>query len=111
MNMDGNIYFLQYGSFISYDVMRDNIEKLDDYVIYEEDGKYYVYLGAYTSLENAIKVQSNFENKGIYTYIKNDYLGNSALFKEIEKLDNDALMEENKIMDINQKILSILKKT
>ena len=109
MSMDGNIYYLQYGSYVNYNVMEEAIKKIDDYIIYEEDGKYYVYVGAFIRLENAQKMQKIFEEENIYTYIKNEYLGNKELYKKIEKLDYNVSLE-NDLRKTNKKIMDILKK-
>jgi hypothetical protein len=110
MTMDGNIYLLQYGSYISKNVLEENIKKLDDYIIVEEDNKYYVYIGAFTSLSNAKLLQEMFNNQNIYTYIKNDYIGNNEVMEEIKKLDKEIIKNEDKIVINNKKILEILKK-
>ena len=112
MSSDGNLYLLQYGSYINYDVMEENVKKLDDYLVYELDEKYYVFLGAYTDLTIANKVSKILENKGIYTYIKNDYLGNSDAIGKIRNLEKSIQEEEDyeKIILTNRKILEILKK-
>lgn len=111
MTMDGNIYLLQYGSYISKNVMEENVKKLDYYITYEEDGKYYVFIGAYINLENARKVSKIYEDRGIYTYIKNDYIGNSDIINKISKLEVKLENEDNidKIYEVNKKILEILK--
>ena len=112
MSSDGNLYLLQYGSYISRDVMEENVKKLDDYFMYEDDDKYYVFLGAYTDLSIAKKVSKILDNKGIYTYIKNDYLGNSEVISKINTLEKSITEEddEEKINEINKKIIEILKK-
>lgn len=111
MTSDGNIYLLQYGSYINREVMNENIKKLNDYIIYEHDNKYYVHLGAFTRLNTALKMQKIFEKENIYTYIKNDYLGNSDVINDINKLDDRLYEEENinRIKEINKEILNLLK--
>ena len=111
MTSNGNIYLLQYGSFINKDVMNENIKKLNDYIIYEHEDKYYVHVGAYINLDTARKMQKYFENENIYTYIKNDYLGNSDIIKQIKELDKEILDDKNnnKLMENNRKILNLLK--
>ncbi len=111
MISNGNIYLLQYASFINKDVMNENIKKLDDYIIYEHDDKYYVHVGAYYNLDTALKMQKYFENKNIYTYIKNDYISDSDIINKIKEVDNNILNEkdDNKIINLNKKILNILK--
>ncbi len=111
MTSDGNIYLLQYGSFINKEVMSENIKRLEDYLIYEVDSKYYVYLGAFTNLETAKKMQKVYENENVFTYIKNDYLGNTDVIKKINKLDNDLIKEDDfiKMKEINKNILELIK--
>ena len=112
MTSDGNIYLLQYGSFINKEVMNENIKKLDNYLIYEHDNKYYVHLGVFTRLNTALKMQKILKERNIYTYIKNDYLGDSDVINRINKLDDELFEEDNvnKIEEINIEILNLLKK-
>ena len=112
MTMDGNLYLLQYGSYISRDVMEENIKKLDNYLIYEEDNKYYVFVGAYTNLENAYIMQKELEERGIFTYLKNDYYGNSDKLSKIEELERKLIETENyeEKEKLNKEILEILKR-
>jgi len=111
MTSSGNVYILQYASFTNKEVMNENIKKLEDYLIYEMNNKYYVYLGIYTSLDTAMKMKKHFENDNIYTYIKNDYLQDNSLVNKIKDYDLEILNEENnyKIIDINKKILNLVK--
>ena len=95
MTSDGNIYYLQYASFTKKDVMEENIKKLSNYLVIEENNKYYVYVGATTFLENAHRLKNILEDNGIYTYIKNDYLGNSEIINKIVRLDKEIIKEES----------------
>lgn len=111
MTSSGNIYLLQYASFINEDVMKENIKKLDYYLVYEVDNKYYVYLGVYTNLDTALKVQKILEEKEIHTYLKNDYLSDSKIIDEINKYDEMILKEDNreKISEMNKQVINFLK--
>ena len=111
MISSGNIYLLQYASFINKDVMEENIKKLDDYITYEHDNKYYVHVGAYVNLDTARKMKKYFENENIYTYIKNDYLGNDDLINQIREIDKKILDSDSneEILVNNKKILDLLK--
>ena len=108
MIMDGNIYLLQYGTYISKDVMEENTKRLDNYLIVEEDDKYYVYVGAFINKDNALKLQKIFENNNIYTYLKNDYL-DSTIIDKIKNIENKEI-ENNNLQEVNNKILNELKK-
>ncbi len=107
MTMDCNIYLVQYGSYINKEVMMDNLDKLEDYITYEEDNKYYIFLGAYTDILNANRLKQILEEENIYTYIKNDYIGNSEVINKIKDLEK--IINEENILDINKKIIEILK--
>lgn len=111
MISSGNLYLLQYGIFIDKNVMDENIKKLDDYIIYERDNKYYVHLGAYTNIDTAKKMQKYFENINIYTYIKNDYISDMKIIDKITEYDQKILNEKDYSKNIlyNKKILKILK--
>ena len=112
MKSSENIYLLQYGSYINKDVMNENIKRLDNYITYEHDNKYYVYVGAFTNLDTAKKMQNYFKNKNIYTYIKNDYITNMDIIDKITNLDEKILNEKesSKLIKYNKEILNIIKK-
>lgn len=111
MTMDGNIYYLQYGSYISKDILNESVSHLSNYYISEEEGKYYVYVGMFTNYENALRYSELLENDNIYTFIKNDYLTDSSLINDIKKLDESFIKEENtsKLKKINDEILNLFK--
>ena len=111
MESMGNIYLLQYGSYVNKQVMNEMVKNLDDYVIYQNDNKYYVYLGAYINLETARKMQKIYYEKSIHTYIKNDFISNTDLISKLTDLDNEILEEDDnkKIIEINEEILKLLK--
>ena len=111
MESMGNIYLLQYGSYVNKEVMEELVKKLDDYVVIQNDNKYYVYLGAYINLETARKLQKTYIEQEIHTYIKNDYLSDTKLINNLKELDNLIINEEDnkKILEINKKILKLLK--
>lgn len=113
MTSDGNIYLLQYGSFINKEVMQENIKGLEDYIVYEHDNKYYVHVGVFTKLDTAFKVQKILEEEKIYTYLKNDYLSDSDLINKINELDSDLSEEDNinKIKEINKEIIKLVKES
>ena len=110
MESMGNIYLLQYGSYINKDAMEECIKDLDDFFIYEHDNKYYVHLGAYINLETARKMQKLFVERNIHTYIKNDFVSNDDFISKLKELDEEILNEKDnkKIMKINEKILKLL---
>ena len=111
MTSSGNIFLLQYGSFINKEIMEENTKTLNDFIVLEQDNKYYVYLGSYINIDTANKMKNYFESNNIYTYIKNDYLSDSELIKKIKVIDEDILNENDfsKIDELNKKILNLLK--
>ena len=111
MTSSGNIYLLQYGSYINKEIMNENIKRLNEYIVIKQDDKYYVYIGAYINIDTAKKMQKYYENDNIYTYLKNDYLGNPEIIDEISELDKKILDSDNyeDIISNNKKILNILK--
>lgn len=111
MKSEGNVYLLQYGIYTTNEVLNENIKKLTDYIVYEKDNKYYVYLGIFVNYENAYKVSELLENSNIYTYIKNDYLEDSNLIKKLNILDEKMtdLKKEHEIKSLNREMLDLYK--
>ena len=107
--IDGNIYLLQYASYISRDVMEENVKRLDNYLVTEEDNKFYVYIGAFINMDNAYKMQKYFENNNIYTYIKNDFL-DSSIIEKIKKEEDKIDENDKNLSKVNNEIINILKK-
>jgi len=109
MKSEGNVYLLQYGIYTNKEVLNENIKKLTNYVIYEENDKYYVYLGIFINYENAHKVSKILENDNIYTYIKNEYISDNSIINKIKILDNKLISseKEGEIKDLTQKMLEI----
>ena len=101
---------MQYAIFTNEDVISEATGKLDNYFLIENDGKYYVYLGAYSTLANAEKMKKIYEDDKIYTYIKNDYISNGKEM-EIKELSREIDNENNslKLKEINNKIINIFK--
>jgi len=94
---DGNIFYVQYGVYTSEEAALKNTLNLDSYVIKELDDKYYVYLGVTTSYENALRIQTLYKEKDIYTYIRSDYVENSETLNKLKEYDlklTDSNIEE-----------------
>ena len=108
--MEGNLYLLQYGTYLNSLVMEENVKRLDDYITYYHDDKYYVFVGASTLYENALLLSEQLENEGIYTYIKNDYLSDNELLKIINTLDKDIVHDNRLLKEKNKEIINLLKK-
>lgn len=88
LNETGNIYYIQYGVYTSHEAAFKNTSSLTNAKIMEIDDKYYVYLGITSNYEVAVKVQSLYKEKGIYTYIRSDYVKNSETLDSLKKLEN-----------------------
>ena len=111
MKSEGNVYLLQYGIYTDKDVLNENIKKLSNYIVYEESNKYYVYLGVFINYENAYKMSELLENEKIYTFIKNDYIGDNDLVDKLKILDKKVtnLKKESEIKEISLKMLDLYK--
>ena len=111
MKSEGNIYLLQYGVYTTKEVLSENIKKLTDYIVYKKDNKYYVYLGVFVNYENAYKMSKFLEDNKIYTYIKNDYLGDTSLIRKLNILDEKMidLKKEHEIKSLNREMLDLYK--
>jgi len=107
MTSNSNVYMLQYGAYTSKSVMNENIKDLDKdiYITVFQNSVYYVYLGITTNYDNALRIKKIYDEKGIFLYIKDNYVGNSQFVNRIKELD--YLIESEKD-DFN--IISNIKK-
>lgn len=94
MTSDGNVYLLQYGAYTDKSVLDDIVKKIsDDTLILQEDNIYYIYFGVTTNYNKAQVIKKKYNSKGIYLYIKNSYVGDSKLVKEIKENDDNFKTE------------------
>ena len=103
-----NTYILQEGVYSDKDVLEEHLKNLNKYILMEEDGKYYVYLSITTSLDNANKLKSLYEEKKIPVSVKKANISNVAFVTNLEQYD--LLLEQvetsSEIFAINETILS-----
>lgn len=103
-----NTYLLQEGVYTNKDVLEKHLKELSKYILMEEDGKYYVYLGITTSLNNANKLKALYESEDIPIYLKKANIVNNEFLTNLEQYD--LLLEEvdnsKDILAINETILS-----
>ena len=64
-------YFIQENVYTSKEVMEENTKTLSPKIIEEENGKYYVYIGITSDINNAKKIKQIYEQKGYNREILN----------------------------------------
>ena len=90
IDIDGNIYYLQYGVYTTYEGAINNTKNLkENYFIKEMDNKYYVYLGVTCNYDLALKLKEKYEKNNIYIYIRSDYVENSETLNKIKEYDQE----------------------
>lgn len=107
-SIDYNSYLIQQGVYTTKDALTKGIEGLTNYIISEENNKYYVYLGVTTSMNNAKKIKSIYENQEILTSIKPTVIDNIEFISNLEQYDVllDGVNSDKDILSINYVILS-----
>ncbi len=101
---DGNIYYVQYGVYVSKEAALKNVMQLDNYIIKENDDKFYVYLGITTTLNTALKIQNYYEERDIHTYIRSDYVENSETLSKLKEYDTK--LEK---LETNEELTEVIK--
>lgn len=103
MSSDGNVYMLQYGAYTNENVLKENIKNLsnDSYIVDKVFDNYYVYFGITTNYYNALNIVNIYKDKGIFLYIKENYVGKSQLIDKIKSLDLLMKDEDNQEMVLN----------
>lgn len=103
-----NSYLLQVGAYTDKHSLRQATKNLSDYIVKEENGKYYVYVGMTTSKDNADKIKKAYENKNIDLYIKEDNINNVEFISSLEQYDVllNGVSKDKDILSINEVILS-----
>ena len=103
-----NSYLLQVGVYTDKHSLKQATKNLSDYIVKEENGKYYVYMGISTSKENANKIKKAYESKNIDLYIKEDNINNVEFLSSLEQYDVllSGVTKDKDILSINEVILS-----
>lgn len=103
-----NSYLLQVGVYNDKETLDKALKKLNDYIVKEEDNKYYVYIGVTTSKENANKIKNAYKDQDLDIYIKEGNIDNVEFMSNLEQFDIllDGVSKETDILSINEVILS-----
>ena len=103
-----NSYLLQVGVYTDKHSLKQATKNLNDYIVKEENGKYYVYVGMTTSKENANKIKKAYQNKNVDLYIKEDNINNVEFISSLEQYDVllNGVSKDKDILSINEVILS-----
>ena len=103
-----NAYAIQYGVFSNPDTLKKNLSNLDNYVVSQEDGKYYIYLGFTTDYKNLNKIRNLYEEDDIEVYTKEIFIDNTEFVSSLEQFDIllDSVNDDSDIISINKAILS-----
>jgi len=102
-----SLYFLQQGAYNNLDVIKKNCKKLEQYIIVEENDKYYVYVGVTKDKILADKIKATFKEEEIDLYVKEVYINDQTFVNEVEQYD--VLLDTSKTMkEINSVMKSVL---
>ena len=103
-----NAYALQYGVYTSAATLEKNLSKLDDYVVSQEDGKYYIYLGFTTNYNNLSKMRRIYEDQDMEVYTKQMNISNSEFVSSLKQFDVllANVESDEDIKSVNEAILS-----
>ena len=103
-----NSYLLQVGVYNDKHSLKQATRNLNDYIVKEDNGKYYVFVGITTSEKNANKIKKTYANKDIDLYIKKDQIDNKSFLSSLEQYDIllDGVTKDKDILSINEVILS-----
>ena len=105
---NNTVYFLQLGVYTNKNSMQLDTKSIENKIVTQENGKYYVYVGISKSKKNLEKVSKLYKNDGYSLYIKemsvlyNEFLVN---LEQFDKLIESAKTNEE-INTINMVILS-----
>lgn len=101
-------YFIQENVYANKEVMQENTKNLSTKLIEEENGKYYVYVGITSNIDNAKKIKQIYEQKGYTIYIKERNLSNEEFQTNLTQFDlllkNSS--SEKEILTITEVILA-----
>lgn len=101
-------YFIQENVYANKEIMQENTKNLSPKLIEEENGKYYVYVGITSNIDNAKKIKQIYEQKGYTIYIKERNLSNEEFQTNLTQFDlllkNSS--SEKEILTITEVILA-----
>ncbi len=102
------IYFLQQGVYSKKESMEENTKLLEHYIYTKENNQYRVFVSINTNKDNAEKIKTIFNDKGIDIYIKEGKIENKAFVEKLKQYDEliKASNDEQAIKEIIKQILS-----
>lgn len=101
-------YFLQLGVYTNKNSMQLDTKSIENKIVTQENGKYYVYVGISKSKKNLEKVSKLYKNDGYSLYIKEMSVLNNEFLVNLEQFDKliESAKTNEEINTINMVILS-----
>ena len=99
-------YFVELGSYASYDSMISSNNKLSEYIYNYNNNVYYVYGCITKNKQNISKIEGYYKDLEYITYIKEFNISNHSLDTQIEEIDNKLIQVDN-----NEEISNLCKQT
>ena len=105
---NNTVYFLQLGVYTNKNSMQLDTKRIENKIVTQENGKYYVYVGISKSKKNLEKVSKLYKNDGYSLYIKEMSVLNNEFLVNLEQFDKliESAKTNEEINTINMVILS-----
>lgn len=105
---NNTVYFLQLGVYTNKNSMQLDTKSIENKIVTQENGKYYVYVGISKSKKNLEKVSKLYKNDGYSLYIKEMSVLNNEFLVNLEQFDKliESAKTNEEINTINMVILS-----
>lgn len=105
---DNLVYFLQLGVYTNKNTMSLDTKSVENKIVAEEDGKYYVYVGISKDKDNLKKISNIYDDLGYSLYIKEQKVIDVEFRTNLEQFDKllKSAKNEEEINTINSVILS-----
>ena len=106
-NEDNVAYILQQGVYSSKDSMNENTKNLTDYIYVLDNNKYVVFVCITSNMDNANKIKTIYNDKGIDIYIKDINISDSAFYEKLKEYDKmiSNNSDNNEILNIEEQVL------
>lgn len=108
ISYDYYVYMLKYGSYGSFEEMKDKVLDIDRYIYIEKDNKFTSYVAISKTEDNINKIKKVYDNKNIKLKVVKQKINNEEFIQNLNEYEKllSATEDEKSLLIIEKQILS-----
>ena len=108
ISYDNNVYLLKYGTYKSFEEMKESVLDIDRYIYIEENNKFKAYVAISKTSENIAKIKKIYTDKNIKLTTEKRKIDNEEFIQNLNEYEKllSATEEESSLLIVEKQIIS-----